>query len=161
MPYRDPEDHKAHGRLYYAENREKLLAYGREYRNRHRKPPKAVRFLNERDRADHLYATSRACGNRATARSRGAAIDPEFTNAMLAGIFRDNAGCDWCGTPVPSMHDRMIDHRIAIYFGGTHTASNIQILCKTCEKKKSSAERSMAQKLAKRVTTQADFVLAA
>jgi 5-methylcytosine-specific restriction endonuclease McrA len=54
----------------------------------------------------------------------------------------------------------MIDHRQAIFLGGIHTQSNIQILCHGCETQKSNAEKSLAKKL-KSGATKADFELTA
>lgn len=107
---------------------------------------------------DKGYAMERAHISHRTAMRRNAVIDSELTNPLLAAMFAERENCDWCGNPVPP-HDRIIDHKRAIYFGGEHTASNIQILCKPCDKKKTGKEQSLINKL--RGATRSDFALAA
>ena len=177
------EAQKAYGRKYRAEHREEIKAKARKYRKEHRaelnayqrgysaRNPAQIREYREAHReelralarkyqaTDAGYSLRRAGVSRANARARGAVIDPEFTNATLAAILRDREDCDWCELPTP-LRERRIDHRRAICFGGEHTESNIQILCKPCDKQKSSAEVTMAAKL-RRGVTKADFVLAA
>jgi 5-methylcytosine-specific restriction endonuclease McrA len=151
------EECNARSRKYHAEHREEIAAKKREYRAEHQEELKADR--RARYASDVGYAGNRASSSRVTAARRGAVIDPELTTAILAKILRDRDSCNFCLNPV-SLHDRMIDHRHAIYFGGAHTASNIQILCKPCEKQKSSAEKSLIAKL-RNGATQSDFALAA
>ena len=152
-------EHPDYQRKWYAENRDKVTARERE-RYASQPPGYAAAVKREYRKTDIGYAGNRAESSRGGARNRGAVIDPELTNAILAQILRDRDSCDFCMTPV-ALHDRMIDHRQAIYFGGQHTADNIQILCKPCEKQKTSAEKSLIHKLRNDATTQSQFTLAA
>lgn len=151
------EEHSARTRKYAAEHQEEIAAKKREYRAKHQEEIAAYRRAHYA--TDVGYAGNRASSSRATAARRGAIIDLRLTTAILAKILRDHDSCDFCLNPV-SLHDRMIDHRLAIYFGGEHTAPNIQILCQPCEKTKSSVEKSLITKLRKGAT-QSDFALVA
>ena len=157
MPYKDPEARRVNARRYWAENRAELNAYYRQYGVGRREQRKA--YGREYHQTDTGYAVSRASLSRSAAKRRGAVLDPELTNAILTRVLLDHENCDLCSNPVP-LHDRMIDHRVAICFGGEHATSNIQILCKPCEKQKSGAEKSLAAKL-RNGAIQTDFVLAA
>ena len=139
MPYKDPEARKA---------------YHREYNAKH-----AAAMMRAYRATDHGYAMHRAGANRDSARNRGATIDPELTTAVLADVFLGHNECDWCRVSVP-LRERMIDHRVGVHFGGAHTASNIQILCKPCETRKTIAENSLIKRTACGVI-RSDFALVA
>jgi 5-methylcytosine-specific restriction endonuclease McrA len=142
MPYKDPEKR----REYYAANRERLCAYQRDHNRA---------YLA----TDRGYARKRASTSRINAICRGAVIDPDFTDAILAQLLLDSDTCAVCHDPV-DLHDTIIDHKCAIVFGGQHKRDNVQIICADCNKKKSSAERSLAKKL-KRNPVKSDFELTA
>lgn len=157
MPYKDPEAKRANRRKLYAENREQRHIYFRKWRDEHRVEMRA--YYAAYRATDAGYARMRADSNRTNTKYRGAVLDPDLTNSVLRQIFLDGEDCAWCGNLTPP-RERRIDHRIAIVFGGEHTASNIQILCLSCDKQKTRAENSLVNKLRKGAT-RADFALAA
>ena len=157
MPYKDLEAKRASNRKYQAEHLEVYRANRLKYEASHQEERRAARHRYLA--ADAGYAMQRASNNHYTAMKRGAVVDAEFANATLAAILRDREECDWCELPTP-LRERIIDHRVAIVFGGQHTESNIQILCKPCDKTKTGAENSLMHSLRKGAT-QSDFALVA
>jgi 5-methylcytosine-specific restriction endonuclease McrA len=163
--HRSIESVSAH-RKYRLENRDEIRSNQREYRLKNRNKLRSNQrkyYLENRDeiqaanskyshgyyKTSQGYAVHRVAGSRYAASERGAYCDPDFTNAILVGIFLATIHCDDCGKEMPNLKKRHIDHIRPIVFGGTHSEANIQILCVKCHKKKSSAERSMIVKLAR------------
>lgn len=157
MAYRDPAAKRAYDAAYCAAHRAEKRAYDAAHYAAHRAEKHAYGIVYRN--TDAGYAVNRAAGSRRTARRRDAVIDPELTNAILTGILREHDNCAWCRNSL-SLRERVIDHRIAIVFGGMHTLSNVQILCEPCHKTKSSAEKSLLSKLRNGNVTQSDFALA-
>jgi HNH endonuclease len=156
----NPEQRKATLERYRAAHREELLAYGREHARAFRaENPERARAVGRAYRAaDSGYAMGRATVSRTAARNRGAVIDPELTSAILAQLLRDRQGCESCAGSI-ALHERKIDHRIAIAFGGEHSEGNINILCEPCHQVKSKTEKALIRKLSNGAT-QTDFALA-
>jgi 5-methylcytosine-specific restriction endonuclease McrA len=172
MPYKDPEVERAYRAAYYADHRKEKLAYQAAYNAEHREEVKAnhaaydATHLEEKAannraylKTDYGYAVHRAESNRHGAIRRDAVIDPTFKDAELARILIDSDHCAMCGEPV-ELRDRRIDHRKTIASGGEHTASNVQILGKPCERQKTLAEKALRDKL-RSGTTKQEFCLAA
>lgn len=72
-------------------------------------------------------------------------LDGDVTREELVGIFkRDNGNCTYCGTPVKCaftpLSCRGFDHVLARCNGGRHTASNMVVCCKSCNRKKGHTE---------------------
>jgi 5-methylcytosine-specific restriction endonuclease McrA len=89
--------------------------------------------------SDYGYAIDRACGNRHSAIHRGAPIDPEFKDSILANILLNTLACQNCGRRL-DLKERLIDHKLCIALGGEHTESNVQILCTPCHVDKTAAD---------------------
>jgi 5-methylcytosine-specific restriction endonuclease McrA len=117
MPYADDD-----------KNRASIYAYTKEHRA-----------------TDRGYAENRACTSRHAAMRRGAVIDPDFKDAILASILLTRENCERCGAPTP-LRQRTIDHKLAIALGGTHTEGNIQILCYLCHAEKSKDETETSRR---------------
>jgi 5-methylcytosine-specific restriction endonuclease McrA len=143
------------------QSKEERRASKREYMRKWRAAnPEYNRKYDRAYRAtDRGYAMDRASTSRTNAIRRGATIDPDFTIAILADILLNTTTCAVCNDHV-DLHDAIIDHRKAIVFGGAHTRDNVQIICADCNKQKSSAEKSLRNKL-KYGATKADFELTA
>jgi 5-methylcytosine-specific restriction endonuclease McrA len=154
MPYKNPEKQRA----YYLANRERYREACRKWRAAN---PEYQRDWDRAYRATGIgYAMGRANSSRYDAIRRGAVIDQDFKDALLAQLLIDSTTCATCNDIIGDLHGRMIDHRKAIFLGGIHTQSNIQILCHGCETQKSNAENSLAKKL-QRGVTKSDFELVA
>lgn len=139
-------------RITYLENwredhREEIRECARKWIADH--PEKAKDNVRAYQETDEGYAMVRANSSRNGAVKRDAVIDPELISTILAEILLDTDYCEQCKTDIPDMHDREIDHKLAIVFGGEHSADNIQILCKKCHKRKSSEERSLICQIAR------------
>jgi 5-methylcytosine-specific restriction endonuclease McrA len=100
---------------------------------------------------DYGYALARASSSRHGAIRRNAPIDQTFKDATLANILLSALTCSNCPRELPDLHDRLIDHKIPICFGGKHEESNIQILCDECHWAKSGAENTEFKTLARQL----------
>lgn len=85
----------------------------------------------------------RAHGAFASARKRGARVDPGFTVKQLAKMIAARGNCYLCDTPLTSEYH--IDHILPIIRGGKHEAANIGFLCPTCNEHK--GDRTVAEYL--------------
>jgi 5-methylcytosine-specific restriction endonuclease McrA len=146
MAFKNLEEKRASKRAaqhkYYLANRERRREENRAYLA-----------------TDVGYSKQRACYSRQCAIRRGAVIDPDFKDAILADILLSTTTCAMCSHHV-DLHDTIIDHFKAIVFGGAHSRANIQIICSSCDKKKTGAEQSLAMKL-KNGATKSVFALVA
>lgn len=60
--------------------------------------------------------------------------DGSVTDALLKALYAQET-CYYCGKETPSK-DRTIEHRLALINGGTHTAGNVAMTCRTCNSSK-------------------------
>jgi 5-methylcytosine-specific restriction endonuclease McrA len=132
----------------YAANPEPYQESAYKWRDNNPERAKELRHLYYL--TDVGYAKTRASSSSYGASKRGAIVDPEFKDAILADILLNTLVCANCPKEL-DIHDRLIDHKIPICFGGQHTASNIQILCAECHWAKSGAEAAEFSALARQL----------
>lgn len=106
------------------------------------------------------YASCRAGSSLVRAKQHDiACVDPTFTRAIHAQTLLDTNACADCEESL-DLHDAIIDHKLALRLGGMHTASNVQLLCKPCNRVKTREDRALIAKL-NRATDKANAALAA
>lgn len=136
MYYRSSE---AKRKQYYANNRERILEYGKNYRedNKQRRAIQARQYRQDNKEVISQKQRQRRANNKeiyngyvATrrARQRNATIENLPTDYFKIILkFYDNQ-CGLCSTT-----DRLtLDHVIPLSEGGTHSMSNFGILCLSC-----------------------------
>jgi hypothetical protein len=70
-----------------------------------------------------------ARASRRYAEERGAWVDPDFTDGMVAFQLRVTAFCYWCvDRSYLPLEKRQIDHRVPPGLGGGHTQDNVRII---------------------------------
>ena len=101
-------------RSYYVKNRDKLAAYGSNYRKTHSE-------------------LLRVYGQTRRARKKGAA--GHHTVADIKAQYERQCGkCYYCGAKVGSSYH--VDHVVPLSRGGSNDISNLVIACPTCNQKK-------------------------
>ena len=142
MPYKDPEQRRAHGREWIRNHPEQAREAMRRWRLVHpaehaaqsrqryaRDPEKIKRIINA---SPTRAAVRRAMHNRRRERVRGA---PAFTATQWVELVAQHAGrCAYCGESGP-LH---ADHRVPLSRGGTNTIENILPACARCNLRKGS-----------------------
>ncbi len=112
-------------REYYWANRERCLSLD------------AVRRVFNREkiaqrRRDNRHVL-RDCDARRRARKRNAPRIEKIDRAAI--IARDNGTCYLCGCK-PAGRDLTLDHVIPLVRGGSHTADNLRVACRSCNSSK-------------------------
>ena len=156
------EEQKAYNAAYYKKNRERLLAsfcqWKEDNRDRHRatsakwqadNPEKssAIKRAYKKAHPEMVIASSKrktpeslkSHAARQSVRNRivQAKTSPEVTAIYVFSASEAVIPCVWCGT-LTAKGGRHVDHRIPIAKGGTHSADNLGIACKSCNLKKGS-----------------------
>ena len=116
---------------WYAANREKANARSAAYRA-------ANRELTNASSADWRAANPEKCRiHRQNRRARLRANGGKLSIGLSARLFKLQRGkCTCCGLPLGDNYH--LDHIFPVALGGAHEDSNIQLLCKSCNLKKSS-----------------------
>jgi 5-methylcytosine-specific restriction endonuclease McrA len=116
------EAKKEHDRLRYLRNKEKFNEQSTQWakNNRHK---------------------SQASSHQATIRTKypEAWASNDITTVDLAKWLKENRdlACPYCGDPASH-----IDHIVPLSSGGSHTWSNIELICKTCNMAKGTLSKS-------------------
>ena len=129
--YKDnPEKFRAKNRAHRLKNREKAVAYMKAWNaanaEKHRADVKAWRKKNR----PSVYSYD----HNARARRRG--NGGRHTSEQIVGLFKkQKARCVYCGISIKKKFHR--DHIVPSYLGGSNDISNIQLLCPSCNCRKS------------------------
>lgn len=142
----NPEARRASSRRYYAKHVEEIAAKGK-VRRCERKDQETERVRDWRERnADHYLnyqrgwkasnATKvREYSSRRRALKRGA--DADLTAEQIADRIKLQGGCcAYC----QKRKKLTVDHIIPLSRGGQHTARNIQMVCRSCNSRKSAKD---------------------
>ena len=110
----NPEYYRERSRRYDAENREKRAASQKIWKAAN---PERVKVHRDASRAKRKAAAGR------------------YTADDVSRILQMQKGrCGYCRTPIKDGYE--VDHIIALSKGGTNEASNIQLLCRPCNRRK-------------------------
>lgn len=158
MPYADPEAKKANDREYYLRNREKRMAYMKQWQDENRERVRAYKRAwadNNPEYAHEWYMANRdesleqAKANarrrleadperfRAQARNRVAKRRAKQREAYVEHVDplivweRDEGICGCCGQPADP-DNWHLDHVIPIVRGGEHSYANVQVTHPLC-----------------------------
>lgn len=112
----NPDKALAGKRRYYVENREKIVARNK----RHREANKSAYLMYSR-----LY--------KAKKRASGEYVHPDFIGLLL---IEQGSKCACCDAPFSDV-EYHVDHVVALSAGGMHEHNNLQLLCGTCNRRKS------------------------
>lgn len=131
-----PEAHRARFHRWFFANKEydKLRRY--RYNETHREDRRfydRVRHFRDWEKEHHYRITHRENGaergQRRRARQRNA---PQIERINRKAIIeRDNWTCYLCGI-VCTRNNVTLDHVVPLFRGGTHTANNLRVACRSC-----------------------------
>jgi 5-methylcytosine-specific restriction endonuclease McrA len=117
-------------KMYYAKHKETYAQRGRAWRKAHPDRFKAMMRRHRQKPSAKLKHRLNVSRRRAMIREGNVSI--EFVGQML----EEQGGlCKMCGVNVRSGYE--LDHIIPISKGGKHSTDNLQILCRSCNRRKS------------------------
>ena len=113
------EQRRISARRYYLANTEKIAQYGRAYSIAHR---------------------DKGATNSRNYKARLRAVEGHHTSDDVKAIFVKQKGkCVACLKKLGKKYD--VDHKVAVFNGGTNWPSNLQLLCVYCNRSKSAKDR--------------------
>lgn len=136
-----------------SENREKYLAYGKEYRKNN--PSYMTQYRNKNKDRIRLTTNAWRRNNRDSVSASQKKRRAKITNVRTEYIYpayvfaKHNWKCAACGIRTPSTlvgslskDEPTLDHIIPISKGGSHSEENLQCLCRSCNSSKQAKSMS-------------------
>lgn len=136
----NPDSKAASDRRYRATHQDKLSLYYKRWRTSN--PDKFAANIKKWQASNRGYGAAKSRNYQAKKRGNGGAHTHQDILDLLQAQGHQCAYFDYCGTAL-TPKNRHVDHIIAISKGGSNGPDNLQILCGSCNRRKSAKDHVM------------------